>query len=1365
MKRKLLAGIISAGLIWNSSALALDIPPDILNEIQQHGTARIIVELDVPWQPEGLLRTAEAVVAQRQQLTDTQQQFVTTLSQDLVNSGLFDEVNSADGTPIVKPETTYETIPYLVLEVSDATLPLVQQQTLTKGVTLDHADEPSLTQSLPLIGADKAWSAGYTGQGQQIAVLDTGVEKTHPFFATNRVVQEACFSATLCPDGQKQQVSAGAAVPCSYDAPNCLHGTHVAGIAASVAKDAQLIAVQVFSKQLGTAKSLQSDQLAALDWLQRTYGNPDSKLAAVNLSLGGGKFASACDDDPRKKAIDNLRSVGIATIVSSGNQGYSDGINAPACISSAISVGATDKADSLWTSSNSSPLLQLLAPGVDIVSSVTGGGTLAKSGTSMAAPHVAGAWAVLKAAKPTATVDELLTTLQGTGKAVSGKGVTKARVQLDKGLSLPVATATDCDAVKDGLVACYPFDGNTNDESQNGHPGIEHGISYVDGVQGKAAEFSEGDYVDLGQMAFLSKTSFSISLWVKKYVEGQMFGYIGKWNSIPLLDNSFGLSEGYGNDYPAFCIQTDDNSYKCVASSVKLEKDRFAHIVAIWDNSSGMKMYMDRQLVSSNNFGIGKNLKNETYSYTAKAGSWGVLRSGQYSFKGLLDDLRVYNRALSEDEIKQLAPKVTLTVAKVGNGNVTTTNVNCGTDCTEEFPLNELVTLNANAMAGSIFKGWTGDCGGTGARISVTMDKARTCTATFEQGVTDCSMMKEGLVACYTFEDNANDDSGNGNHGIEHSITYVGGVHGKAAEFGEGDYVDLGQMGFLSKTQFSISFWVKKYEEGQMFGYIGKWNSTEFLDNSFYLGDAYGNDHPSFYIKADDNSYKGSVSSVKLEKDRFAHIVAIWDNSSGMKMYMDGQLVLSNNFGVGKSLKNETYSYTAKAGSGGVLRSGRYNFKGLLDDLRIYNRALSEAEVKQLAGVVEPAKVTLTVTKTGNGQVTGNGITCGTDCTEDLAPNTQVTLTATPTSSTIFQSWTGDCTGTTSPLTVTMDKAKTCGATFEPLPTGLPLTVNKADDERGRITGRLRGATTASLTCTSACPTASYNYPKDGVVIVTATAEKGFEFKTWTCTGSSYTQDPAKPNILKVTMTTETTCTANFDAIPGQLFSLTVNLIGTGMGSVTPSKAGLECQGSQCTGVYAKDTRVTLTAKPNAFSNFLNWGGDCTGNSLKVSVTLTKDLICSVQFQSMLEAAATELVEVLYTDGFLENNTDVASQFSQATNQDRLKEAFWLAATAILQADANLTATQQWPAQLNDIPWYSKNPIGQYTESIQFQADDYVDIRLKLLDNAGVEQEAMIVIYYGDTPPIPVGDSSSGRIMIPIYVPSSWLRAWNSRPR
>src|SRR5439155_22771669 len=131
-----------------------------------------------------------------------------------------------------------------------------------KQVWDDAIVRPILADSVPLIGADQAWSAGYDGNGTTIAVLDTGVDSTHPFLA-GKVIEEACYSSTVagtsstvCPNGLDEQIGPGSAVPCPLDA--CLHGTHVAGIAAGndmtssqppgVAKAAHLMAVQVFSR-------------------------------------------------------------------------------------------------------------------------------------------------------------------------------------------------------------------------------------------------------------------------------------------------------------------------------------------------------------------------------------------------------------------------------------------------------------------------------------------------------------------------------------------------------------------------------------------------------------------------------------------------------------------------------------------------------------------------------------------------------------------------------------------------------------------------------------------------------------------------------------------------------------------------------------------------------------------------------------------------------------------------------------------------------------------------------------------------------------------------------------------------------------
>jgi len=162
-------------------------------------------------------------------------------------------------------------------------------------------------------------------------------------------------------------------------------------------------------------------------------------IVSVNMSLGAGLYSSACDTQPYKPAIDNLRAIGIATTVASGNSGSTTSISTPACVSSAVSVGSTGMTDVVSSFSNVAPFLSLFAPGESITSSIPGGGYAEESGTSMAAPHVAGSWALLKQAAPTASVTTILQALRQTGLPVvdsrSVGGATIPRVEVFKALA------------------------------------------------------------------------------------------------------------------------------------------------------------------------------------------------------------------------------------------------------------------------------------------------------------------------------------------------------------------------------------------------------------------------------------------------------------------------------------------------------------------------------------------------------------------------------------------------------------------------------------------------------------------------------------------------------------------------------------------------------------------------------------------------------------------------------------------------------------------------------------------------------------------------------------------------------------------
>lgn len=154
-----------------------------------------------------------------------------------------------------------------------------------------------------------------------------------------------------------------------------------------------------------------SDIVFALEWIyeQRRF----HKIAAVNLSLGGGNFKAPCNDsDPAFAAMARLlKQVGIAVVVASGNASSSSGISSPACVEEAISVGASALNDKVAEFSNSASFLDLLAPGTNsptaafkgIESAIPSGYFERMSGTSMAAPHVAGAFAVFRSINPSAS--------------------------------------------------------------------------------------------------------------------------------------------------------------------------------------------------------------------------------------------------------------------------------------------------------------------------------------------------------------------------------------------------------------------------------------------------------------------------------------------------------------------------------------------------------------------------------------------------------------------------------------------------------------------------------------------------------------------------------------------------------------------------------------------------------------------------------------------------------------------------------------------------------------------------------------------------------------------------------------------------
>lgn len=340
----------------------------------------------------------------------------------------------------------YQFVPGVAGTVTAAGLDNLRANPLVRAVQLDHPGGAHLQESLPAIGGDIVHNRyGITGRGVTVAVLDSGIDTDHPDLADDLVAQH-CFTNSACLPGSTNQSN-------SAEDENG-HGTNVAGIITAngtvsgrgFAPNAKIVAVRVLDKD---GSGYVADWVAGLDWVYSQLATTPVQI--VNLSLGTfALYPDNCDkEEPLlAAAIAQLRAKGVAFFASSGNQGHSTRIAAPACNSGVIAVGATydsnvgrqppsgtyqsffggswptcsDSATTLRTITcftNSNQQLDLLAPGAPLLSAYLNGKTALYRGTSQASPTAAGVAALLLEKRPGLRPAEVEKILKTSGSTVT----------------------------------------------------------------------------------------------------------------------------------------------------------------------------------------------------------------------------------------------------------------------------------------------------------------------------------------------------------------------------------------------------------------------------------------------------------------------------------------------------------------------------------------------------------------------------------------------------------------------------------------------------------------------------------------------------------------------------------------------------------------------------------------------------------------------------------------------------------------------------------------------------------------------------------------------------------------------------------
>lgn len=254
-------------------------------------------------------------------------------------------------------------------DLSDLTKKLKQLPALPAA-----AKGPQIPWGVQRVGAPLAW-ARTQGDGAAVAVIDTGIDATHPDLA-GQVAGGVNVTDPAHPDSWADDEG---------------HGTHVAGTIAGkgaegglagVAPRAKLYAVKVLDKD---GNGNYSDVIAGIEWAM------DHGIKIANMSLGADEGS-----EPLHRAVQAALQKGMLIVAAAGNTGGAVGY--PGAYPETVAVSAADSSDHVAPFSSRGPEVSYIAPGVDILSTKMGGGTLTLSGTSMASPHVAGMAALAYAA-------------------------------------------------------------------------------------------------------------------------------------------------------------------------------------------------------------------------------------------------------------------------------------------------------------------------------------------------------------------------------------------------------------------------------------------------------------------------------------------------------------------------------------------------------------------------------------------------------------------------------------------------------------------------------------------------------------------------------------------------------------------------------------------------------------------------------------------------------------------------------------------------------------------------------------------------------------------------------------------------------
>ena len=499
-----------------------------------------------------------------------------------------------------------------------------------------------------------------------------------------------------------------------------------------------------------------------------------------------------------------------------------------------------------------------------------------------------------------------------------------------------------------GLVGFWPFCGNANDASGNGNNGTVNGATLTAdrfGNANSAYSFDGSDDHIALQANNLPTSTRSVSVWFYSTTIGvgaagrSVLGYGGQscgqsWNMH--LDNA-----GSPNGANSYEVNTHCNVFSVTSSyGSNVPNSAWHNWVAI-TSSAGTHFYLDGALISTNSafinntYVLGKDFFIGAYPNTNGIGA-SLVDPNNTTWNGKLDDIGIWNRALTASEIQQLYTQGQATYAW-SPGGATTASITVSPTATTTYSCtvtaNSLSTTSSTIVtvlpAPTITATSASICAGNGT----TLTAAAGSTSTPNTCANLSGSLATGLVGYWPFCGNANDVSGNGNNGTVNGAMLTTDRFGNANSAysfnGVSSTISCVSQGVPTSASFSVSFWVKPTSVAG----IQEFFSQNFWPGAFYIGLNNG------IMRCGDSWQNTGVSVIANQWQNFTIIRTFQSN---VKIYLNGTLVatLPNDISINNTL--DPILFGKQYGS-----NGEY-YLGVLDDFISWNRALTTTEIQQL---------------------------------------------------------------------------------------------------------------------------------------------------------------------------------------------------------------------------------------------------------------------------------------------------------------------------------------------------------------------------------------------------------------------------------